>query len=412
MKRRYYRHLILVFLFAFSCKTNPDYGSIGLAINIPEDYLLSSKRVLIESEAFQSIELEINELNVISHTIDDVEPGQWTITVNLINDDGIILYTESLSVTVNINEITSITFDNFQIKNESLTVLSPNGGEVWTLNDDNGYSITWERTHPENTVNIKLYKNNSYYSTVASSTDNNGGGTWKPSNNDYVGGDDYKIRIESTNNSNISDISNGNFTLVDPFFVLYDDFSNQTINWTVDSGNWFLQNGKLRIDGPNDSSHHKIFKNTSSSFNGPIKFSANVNFVSGSGQVYYGIGLTLNNSEKILYYIVNQWGDLRLAFYDPNLPVGGSRDGDYSWQVFRSGTGWPKLTDLNSSGRIKLELENGNATVFINQWDLTPAYIGENAFNGIVLFHGNIVYSQPNDGNAIVEFEMLNCGLI
>jgi len=96
-----------------------------------------------------------------------------------------------------------------------ITVTSPNGGEIWPAATTR--TITWTYTgKPNPYVKIELYKGGTFYSLLTGSTAIGSGGTgsynWSIPPTTPVGSN-YQIRITSTINTAISDISDGNFTV-------------------------------------------------------------------------------------------------------------------------------------------------------------------------------------------------------
>ncbi|MCX7909872.1 MAG: immunoglobulin domain-containing protein [Ignavibacteria bacterium] len=98
------------------------------------------------------------------------------------------------------------------VSSPTITVVSPNGGEV--ICPESSYNIRWNASNVSN-VKILLSTDggNTFNTTlVASISASAGSWTWNvPSN--ITPGNTYKIRIESTTNSNIKDESDGNFTI-------------------------------------------------------------------------------------------------------------------------------------------------------------------------------------------------------
>ena len=98
----------------------------------------------------------------------------------------------------------------------SITVVSPNGGEIWKRG--NAYPITWSYTgSPGSSVSIVLFDGDTQVFTIASSTSTGSGGsgsyTWdipadKPLSNEY------KVRVQSTSQSTVKDLSNNHFSIV------------------------------------------------------------------------------------------------------------------------------------------------------------------------------------------------------
>ncbi|MBI5585476.1 MAG: hypothetical protein HY892_16840, partial [Deltaproteobacteria bacterium] len=100
-------------------------------------------------------------------------------------------------------------------KANSLTVASPNGGEILRIGPSQ--TISWSYAgQPGATVKIQLLKNGSLVQTITKSvaigTNGQGSYTWKPSYR-LKRGSGYQIRITSTTNSAYTDISDGYFSL-------------------------------------------------------------------------------------------------------------------------------------------------------------------------------------------------------
>ncbi len=103
----------------------------------------------------------------------------------------------------------------------ALALTSPNGGETWQAGKPQ--TIAWNYTgNPGNYVKIELLKNGLLIRTIANSAKigANGSGSyiWTPPLK-LKSGSDYKIRITSTSNKQITDTSNANFLLNSYHFV-------------------------------------------------------------------------------------------------------------------------------------------------------------------------------------------------
>ncbi len=137
---------------------------------------------------------------------------------------------------------------------ESITVTSPNGGEVWYANSTQ--TITWTSLNFAGNVKIELSTNGgTSYSTVVASTPNTGSYLWTVPNSPST---TCRIRISDASDGNPVDISNANFTIApEPVELVvispnggevWYASSLQTITWTatVYSGNVKIE---LSIDG-------------------------------------------------------------------------------------------------------------------------------------------------------------------
>ncbi len=111
----------------------------------------------------------------------------------------------------------------------SITVTSPNGGESWLLGSN--HEITW--THnASGTVEISLYKNNTFYTTITNNTPNDGSYMWSISN--YLPfRDDYRIIIISNTYNGCMDLSDDDFSLeTEPFITVTEPNGGETYDWS------------------------------------------------------------------------------------------------------------------------------------------------------------------------------------
>jgi hypothetical protein len=92
----------------------------------------------------------------------------------------------------------------------SITVLSPNGGEI--LKRNSSVIIKWQSTGVDGKVVIVLYKKGIKHSVISRQTDNNGFFPWKIPGT-LPEGNDYRIRIRWLKNLSINDFSDRNFTI-------------------------------------------------------------------------------------------------------------------------------------------------------------------------------------------------------
>ena len=103
---------------------------------------------------------------------------------------------------------------NFSINLGTITVTSPNGGEVWLYGTT--HLITWNDNVCEN-VRIELWKSGSFFSLLTASTLSNGSFPWAITNS-IPSGSDYKIKIlscaiNSSSATLVYDFSDAFFTI-------------------------------------------------------------------------------------------------------------------------------------------------------------------------------------------------------
>ncbi|MDY7007466.1 MAG: FG-GAP-like repeat-containing protein, partial [Cyanobacteriota bacterium] len=88
---------------------------------------------------------------------------------------------------------------------------------VSTLEAGQSYTITWSDNITEN-VQIDLYKAGSLHTTIDTSTESDGNYDWTVPTT-ITSGSDYQIKITSVNDTNISDLSDSNFTIQPQDFI-------------------------------------------------------------------------------------------------------------------------------------------------------------------------------------------------
>jgi hypothetical protein len=98
---------------------------------------------------------------------------------------------------------------------QGITVVAPNGGEVWTRNST--YTISWTYLgSPGSTVKIELLKAGVVNRTITSGTSIGSGGSgsysWKVPSAQATG-TDYRIRVTSTSASSYKDASDATFRI-------------------------------------------------------------------------------------------------------------------------------------------------------------------------------------------------------
>ncbi|NJD53113.1 MAG: hypothetical protein FIB07_09635 [Candidatus Methanoperedens sp.] len=120
-----------------------------------------------------------------------------------------------------------ISDNNFTILTPSFTVISPNGGE--NLRRGTTKIINWTSTEsPGSYVKIELFKAGALKSAITTYTLNDGSYPW-PIPAALAPGSDYKVKITSTTNASVSDISDNNFTIMAPSITVVSP--NDGENW-------------------------------------------------------------------------------------------------------------------------------------------------------------------------------------
>ncbi|MGB6409809.1 MAG: matrixin family metalloprotease, partial [Candidatus Deferrimicrobiaceae bacterium] len=102
----------------------------------------------------------------------------------------------------------------YPVPDVAITLSSPNGGEAWE--QGSSHDILWIVSGDAGpTVRIELLKGGIVNGTIASSAQNNGSFAWNVSPFQTVG-TDYRIRVASTSNGSVFDVSDGNLSIVSP----------------------------------------------------------------------------------------------------------------------------------------------------------------------------------------------------
>jgi sugar lactone lactonase YvrE len=138
----------------------------------------------------------------------------WTVPANqAAGSDYTVRITSTFDPTV-----TDVSDGPFTIEAPSITITSPNGGEVWIGGSQ--VTIRWTYTaNPGNYVSIELLKSGSLNRVITSSTSIGSGGSgsyiWNvPSS--QVADSDYTVRIINLANLIYSDTSDSSFSIVSP----------------------------------------------------------------------------------------------------------------------------------------------------------------------------------------------------
>ena len=118
-----------------------------------------------------------------------------------------------VKITSTINASNNDTSDNnFNIPVPSFTVVTPNGGENWKRGTTK--IINWTSTeNPKGYVKIELLKAGVLNRVIILSTLNDGSHPWLISSLQTLG-TDYKVKITSTSNLSITDMSNSTFSII------------------------------------------------------------------------------------------------------------------------------------------------------------------------------------------------------
>ena len=265
--------LIALTTYFFACSDilpeDSSYGSIALQFGLSNNSVSSNtlsnslsgtanfyKKIVIKIDGMEATTVNItNQLqDTYIERIELVPVGKKDITVELFSlwSDSIELLTWSQTQSVNIEggKTAELIFTDFEEENESLLILSPQDSEELELGST--YNITWAHTHSRYNVKIDVLKNGIVYDNVVQSTDSDGSYEWVVPMH-YVLGNDYKIKITSLNNENVSNHNTGYISIVEPppnFFYNIEEFDESVLsNWALSStGTFRVENGYLIIE--------------------------------------------------------------------------------------------------------------------------------------------------------------------
>ena len=264
--------LIALTTYFFACSDilpeDSSYGSIALQFGLSNNSVSSNtlsnslsgtanfyKKIVIKIDGMEATTVNItNQLqDTYIERIELVPVGKKDITVELFSlwSDSIELLTWSQTQSVNIEggKTAELIFTDFEEQNESLLILSPQDSEELELGST--YNITWTHTHSKYNVKIDVLKNGIVYDNVVQSTDSDGSYEWVVPMH-YVLSNDYKIKITSLNNENVSDNS-GNISIVESppnFFYNIEEFDDSVLSiWGFSSTGIFrVENGYLILE--------------------------------------------------------------------------------------------------------------------------------------------------------------------
>jgi len=121
----------------------------------------------------------------------------------------------------------------------TITVISPNGGEYWTIGSKQ--TINWTSAGVTGNVRIQLSRNGGLtWTTIIASTPNDGSQAWWVI---WPATDQARIRVVSIANPTISDISDGNFTIT--WLGIWVISPNGCERWAVGTNHiiWWISSG-------------------------------------------------------------------------------------------------------------------------------------------------------------------------
>ena len=140
---------------------------------------------------------ETTNTNPISVTFNTADAGSHMVDMTVIGSYG--------------SAQKSITYVLLDAPTPSITVTSPDGGESWIQGSN--HAITWTSSGTVGSyVKVEVLKAGSVVQTLSSSTENDGTYSWTIPTT-LTTGTDYRVRITSTTNTAVTDVSNNYFTI-------------------------------------------------------------------------------------------------------------------------------------------------------------------------------------------------------
>ena len=182
-------------------------------------------------------------------------------------------------------------------KPSSIQILAPNGGEEFVVGTSN--TISWTSTKVDK-INIELLKNDNIHDVLDSDIENTNSYVWDISSNTNVD-TDYKVRITSSNNSEVYDESNSVFTITEDPQPGNITITSPTLNdnWLLGSSHdivWNVTNitGTMSIELLKDGT---FLKSIETATNSP--YSWNIDTTNYSSGVNYTIRVVSNSDPSI-----------------------------------------------------------------------------------------------------------------
>ena len=195
-----------------------------------------------------------------------------------------------------------------------ITVLTPNGGESWLAGTSN--TITWTSNISDD-VKIELYRGGSIMYTITNSTSNSGSYLWTIPDTLHSG-INYKIKITSVLDNNITDYSDSGFVALG--LVLSNDYTgflqlrftntypafDETVQVDVDInkyGEVTFGTGTLSYSGDDNNGQSRIVRN------GTIQLNPTGYYFDNGGADFIGVDENATINENLIVYFWDgiQW---------------------------------------------------------------------------------------------------------
>jgi hypothetical protein len=295
---------------------------------------------------------------------------------------------------------------NFTTTGQAIKVISPNGGEYWTIGSSQ--TINWIPAGVTGNVRIQLSRNGgSTWTTIIASTPNDGSQAWRVT---WPATNQARIKVVSIANPAISDISDGNFTITWlGIWVISPDGGER---WAVGTNHiiWWISSGGLtgnvsielsRDGGSNWTTIVASTRNDGSqawSVTGPATTQARIKVVSVANPAIFDISddnFTITGTIRVIspngceHWAVgsNQTINWTSAGVTGNVSIGLSRDGGSSWTTIIASThndgsqAWTVTGPATTRAKIKVvsiddptvfDISDGNFAITVTIRVISP----------------------------------------
>jgi len=144
-----------------------------------------------------------------------IEPDGNGPSLELINPQADNTISENWDASL-VNNGTPGIINSVFIQEETITILSPNGDEKWE--QGLSHDILWTSLNFTGVLNIELMLDTIIHQVLIESTENDGSWTWNIPDDQPVASN-YNIRISDAENGEPFDVSDGFFSIVEPYIT-------------------------------------------------------------------------------------------------------------------------------------------------------------------------------------------------
>ena len=341
-------------------------GGLSLMIDVYDWFNAGLNKVKVESPGnFPTVTVDTptgggDGYSTYSVDISDATPGPGSIDLLITVESEVVGYQDMLPG----KAVSAYFTHTSQVAGEgpTITVLSPDGGEVWYVNSY--HDITWDSTGDIANVKIEYSKDGfgSDIQPITPSTENDGTFNWKIPNDPST---TVRVRISDASLPAINDTSDADFTIDVQIATFWNQFMHDPSH-----------GGRTNVNGPQSAN----FQWTHADGYGGNPLCVVEGF---DGTIYYGC---VNNNGKV--WAVNPDGSTKWT-YNPSLtstwskPLGVSSDDKVVYVGINTASFAGRVTGVDTS--------NGSELWTYNMW------VSANSF-GLILDDGDLVASGEWSG--------------